>query len=321
MQVRGALSLEFTAEGYTHPSGTVGAGTVITWIDKAGYAVAASWAGTYVRASYVGNMQFENPVPVDTRAVVQARVVHTEGPYVHVQARLIMPSLPGADGGPMVCTECLLVYAAEEGGHLVDAPAWIPETEAQRMRDEQANSAKVLRTTIEQGMNALPFPEEAGPNDELVKLCFIAGAGETTIGSTIRASAIMRWIDEAAAICAARWSGSENVVAAFAGGVRFLENIEVGNVVTVDALLVHTSPRAMHVALRVYAARRHERDPKIVAHSLAVMVVPGDGRAQPVRQWEPESEWSASLEAAAVELVRLRSEAGATWTSGQQRQA
>lgn len=315
MHVRGALSLEFTAEGFGLPSGTVDAGTVITWIDKAGYAVAASWAGTYVRASYVGNMQFQNPVPVDTRAVVQARVVHTHGPYVHVQARLIMPALQGEGGGPLVCTECLLVYAAEEDGRLVDAPVWVPETEGQRERDEQANSAKVIRTTIEQGMNSLPFPEEVGPNDELVRLCFIAGQGETTIGSTVRASAIMRWIDEAAAVCAARWSGSEKVVAAFAGGVRFLANIEAGNVVTVDALLVHTSPRAMHVALRVYAARRHERGARIVAHSLAVMVVPDDGRAQPVRQWEPESEWSSSLESAAVELVKLRSAAGATWSS------
>ena len=168
-------------------------------------------------------------------------------------------------------------------------------------------------------MVALPFPEEVGPNDELVKLCFIAGHGETTIGSTVQASAIMRWIDEAAAVCAARWSGSEHVVAAFAGGVRFLENIEAGDVVTVVALLVHTSPRAMHVALRVYAAKRHQRESKIVAHSLAVMVVPDDGRAQPVPQWEPESEWSASLESAAVELVLLRSAAGTTWTSGQQR--
>lgn len=319
MHVRGALSLEFTAEGYGLPSGAVDAGTVITWIDKAGYAVAASWAGTYVRASYVGNMQFENPVPVETRAVVQARVVHTDGPYIHVQARLIMPSLTGEDGGPLVCTECLMVYAAEEDGRLVDAPVWVPQTEGQRERDEQANSAKRVRNTIEQGMVALPFPEEVGPNDELVKLCFIAGHGETTIGSTVQASAIMRWIDEAAAVCAARWSGSENVVAAFAGGVRFLENIEAGDVVTVDALLVHTSPRAMHVALRVYAAKRHQREAKIVAHSLAVMVVPDDGRAQPVPQWEPESEWSASLESAAVELVRLRSAAGATWASGQQR--
>jgi acyl-CoA hydrolase len=316
MHVRGALSLEFTAEGLIHPSGTADAGTVITWLDKAGYAVAASWAGTYVRASYVGNMQFKNPVPVDTRAVVQARVVHTDGPHIHVQARVLMPSLRGEDGEPMVCTECLLVYAAEEDGRFVDAPAWVPQTEAQRARNEQAHRAKVLRTQIEQGMTALPFPEEVGSNDELVKLCFIAGPSDTTIGSTIRASAVMRWIDEAAGVCAARWAGTENVVAAFAGGVRFLENIDVGNVVTVEALLVHTSQRAMHVALRVYAARRHERQGMIVAHSLAVMVAPVDGRAQPVRQWEPESEWSASLESAAVELVRLRSEAGSMWSAG-----
>ncbi|WP_288819451.1 acyl-CoA thioesterase [uncultured Micrococcus sp.] len=315
MHVRGALSLDFSAESYTHPTGTVDAGTVIAWIDKVGYAVAASWSGSFVRAAYVGNMQFRHPVPVDTRATVQARVVYTEGAQIHVQTRLLLPEIPDAEGRPVVCTDCLMVYTAEEDGVPQDVPVWEPATERQAERARQAREATGLRAEIEGGMAAMPFPDQVGERDELVTLRFLAGASHATVGSTVRAAAVMRWIDEAAAVCAARWSGTENVVAAFAGGVRFVETIRVGEVVSVDALLVHTSARAMHVALRVYAARRHERRGRVVAHSLAVMVAPDDGRARPVEQWEPESEWAAGLEEKAVELVRLRSEAGATWSS------
>ena len=79
MRPPGALALEFRADSFDHPTGLVDAGTVISWIEKAGYAVAASWAGTFVRARYMGHTQFRHPVPVDRRAVVQARVVHTDG--------------------------------------------------------------------------------------------------------------------------------------------------------------------------------------------------------------------------------------------------
>ena len=46
MRPPGALALEFRADSFDHPTGLVDAGTVISWIEKAGYAVAASWAGT-----------------------------------------------------------------------------------------------------------------------------------------------------------------------------------------------------------------------------------------------------------------------------------
>ncbi|WP_319075957.1 acyl-CoA thioesterase [Micrococcus sp. M4NT] len=311
----GALSLDFRADSFDHPSGIVDAGTAISWIDKVCYAVAASWSGSFVRARYMGNMQFRHAVPVDTQATVQARVVHTDGSDVHVQTRLMLPEIPDAAGDPTVCTSSIAVYSAEEGGARLTVPQWVPATPNQVERDEQARRSTVARREVERGMAELPFPASAADLEEMTTLSFLAPTSEATVGGTVNAGAVMRWVDEAAGVCAARWTGHENVVAVFAGGVRFVRNVRVGDLVRVDALLVHTTDRSMHVALRVYAGRRTSRRPRLVAHSISVMVdVSDEGRAGVVRRYVPVSEAARRLEESAVELVRLRSEMGAAWT-------
>lgn len=315
MKPAGALALEFRADSFDHPGGIVDAGTVISWIEKAGYAVAASWAGTYVRARYMGHTQFRHSVPVDRRAVVQARVVHTDGADVHVQTRLLLPQVLDDAGDPVIATSSLVIYSAEEGGARVTVPEWVPATPGQVERDEQARRSTVARRAVERGMARLPFPSSEQAHEEMSTLSFLAPAAEATVGGTINAGAILRWLDEAAAVCAARWTGHESVVAVFGGGVRFVRNIHVGDLVRVDALLVNTTERSMHVALRVYAGRPTGVHPRLVAHSIAVMVdVSAEDQAQPVRQYVPESEGAHRLQEAAVELVRLRSEVGAAWT-------
>ena len=112
MKPAGALALEFRADSFDHPGGLVDAGTVISWIEKAGYAVAASWAGTFVRARYMGHTQFRHSVPVDHRAVVQARVVHTDGADVHVQTRLLLPEVKDESGDPVVATSSVSVMVS-----------------------------------------------------------------------------------------------------------------------------------------------------------------------------------------------------------------
>lgn len=315
MKPAGALALEFRADSFDHPGGLVDAGTVISWIEKAGYAVAASWAGTFVRARYMGHTQFNHSVPVDHRAVVQARVVHTDGADVHVQTRLLLPGVRDHDGEPVVATSSLVVYAAEEGGVRVTVPAWVPATPGQVERDEQARRSTVARRSVERGMARLPFPSPEQAPEEMSTLAFLAPAAEATVGGTINAGAILRWVDEAAAVCAARWTGHESVVAVFGGGMRFVRNVHVGDLVRVDALLVNTTDRSMHVALRVYAGRPTGTRPRLVAHSIAVMVdVSAEGRAQPVRQYVPASEGARRLQETAIELVRMRSEVSAAWT-------
>ncbi len=58
-------------------SGSVSAGRVLEWIDKAGYAAAAGWSATYAVTAYVGNVRFTRPVEVGELVEVTARVVHT----------------------------------------------------------------------------------------------------------------------------------------------------------------------------------------------------------------------------------------------------
>ena len=44
--------------------GHVSAGRVLEWIDKAGYACAVAWSGSYSVTAYVGNVSFTRPVQV-----------------------------------------------------------------------------------------------------------------------------------------------------------------------------------------------------------------------------------------------------------------
>ena len=65
-------------------SGSVSAGRVLEWIDKAGYAAAAGWSGTYAVTAYVGNVRFTRPVEVGELVEVTARVVHTGRTSMHI---------------------------------------------------------------------------------------------------------------------------------------------------------------------------------------------------------------------------------------------
>ena len=59
----GAITLRFLASPTdAGQSGSVSAGRVLEWIDKAGYAAAARWSGTYAVTAYVGNVRFTRPV-------------------------------------------------------------------------------------------------------------------------------------------------------------------------------------------------------------------------------------------------------------------
>ena len=70
-------------------SGSVSAGRVLEWIDKAGYAAAAGWSGTYCVTAYVGNVRFTRPVEVGDLVEVTARVVLTGRSSMHVTVDVV----------------------------------------------------------------------------------------------------------------------------------------------------------------------------------------------------------------------------------------
>lgn len=316
MPTHSSIALQFRAESYDHPDGTVDAGTVMTWIDKTAYASAASWSGTNVVSSYVGNMHFGQPVPVETRVVVQARVVLTGRTSVHVQTRVVLPEVKDAHGRATVSTECVMIYVAvDHEGNSIPVRPWTPETPEEEERQRLAQLRGSIRRDAEEAMIEAP-PPAAELTGESVVLRFVANTREVYPGEKVQGGAVMRWIDEAANVCASRWSG-QPVVAVFAGGVRFYQPVRVGDLVELEARLVHTSSRSMHVSVRARAGDRREREPMLIAHGLTVMVSTGpDGRAAPVPQWPARTEQDQDLERRALELVGLRNKAAHEWAGG-----
>src|SRR5690625_4528344 len=159
MRSRSSITLHFRAEAYDHPSGYVDAGTVMSWLDKAGYATAATWSGSNVMASYIGNMRFGHPVPVDTQIAAQARLIFTEGSLVHVQARLALPDVLDADGEPTVATWVVIVYEAVDAqGEPKQVKDWEPRTGAGHRRREVAAVRSIEHTRGEESLGQVSFP-------------------------------------------------------------------------------------------------------------------------------------------------------------------
>nr|WP_246328179.1 acyl-CoA thioesterase [Garicola koreensis] len=263
----------------------VPAGVVVDWIDKTAYACAASWTRVSCVTSYVGNMHFTVPVPRDTPVTVQARVVHTGRTSVHVQTRVLIPS---DDGGWQTCTECFMIYVAlGKDGEPTEVPGFEPDTELQRRRDVDAVRRMVFRRRVEEEIQSLPT---GFATMEALTMRFPAETEERYPDGKIRGGAVMKWIDLAAEICAERYCGFD-VASVLTGGVRFYRPVTIGDLVEVDARLVLTGSKSMHVLVRVRSGNRWERNPEVVAYGMPVMVAPdGSGAARRITRWEPISD-------------------------------
>ena len=65
---------------------SVAAGSVMEWIDKAGYACAVGWAGTYCVTAYVGNVRHRRPIAPGSLIEV-ARAHHPHRTHEHARRR------------------------------------------------------------------------------------------------------------------------------------------------------------------------------------------------------------------------------------------
>ena len=102
-------------------SGSVSAGRVLEWIDKAGYAAAAGWSGTYAVTAYVGNVRFTRPVEVGELVEVTARVVHTGRSSMHITVDVASGQPRTREMAP--ATRCLIIFVAvDEQGRSTPVP-------------------------------------------------------------------------------------------------------------------------------------------------------------------------------------------------------
>ncbi|WCE32269.1 acyl-CoA thioesterase [Vibrio sp. SCSIO 43137] len=143
-----------------------------------------------------------------------------------------------------------------------------------------------------------------------ITLRFLAEPADVNFGGKVHGGAVMKWIDLAAYACAAGWSG-KYCITAYAGGIRFVAPIHVGNLVEVSAKVIYTGNSSMHIALDVQASDPKELNKVLTTHCIVIMVaVDANGKPTKVPQWQPQTEEDIKLRDSAIKLMNMRKEIG-----------
>jgi acyl-CoA hydrolase len=151
------ISLRMLAEPHdVNFGGKVHGGTVMKWIDQAGYTCAVGWSGMYCVTVYVGGIRFIQPIHIGNVVEVRARVIYTGNTSMHIGVDV-------SAGDPKLgqfhkTTHCVIVFVAMgEDGKPTKVPAWEPATpEDQALRDYARELQRMLGGIQEQVERLLP---------------------------------------------------------------------------------------------------------------------------------------------------------------------
>ncbi len=107
--------------------GKVHGGTVMKWIDQAGYACAVGWSGCYCVTVALGGIQFVAPILIGDLVSVRCKLVHTGTSSMHLAVDVVARDLKTA--GERIATHCVITFVALDGpdGRPVAVPRWVPE--------------------------------------------------------------------------------------------------------------------------------------------------------------------------------------------------
>ena len=283
--------------------GSVDGGKLLEWIDEAAYAAAAQWSGRDCVTAYVGNMHLDRPISVGELVELHASVVYTGRSSMHILVTLYSSDPTRAKG--VQTSQCPTIFVAvDDTGNPVDIPPWTPITMLELLRQRQARVRIPMRKRIEGAIAAENYTAEG--TAPRATLRFLAAVTDAKWGGKVHGGRVMRWIDEAACVCGADWTGAQ-VITSYIAGIRFYRPIDVGHVIEVKARLIHSGPRSVHVSIDVTTPDTLGGQPHLAAHGLVVVVsLDEHGKARPVPKWEPDSDEDHRLDQHARHLIELR---------------
>ena len=145
------LTLQFLAEPTdVNYGGKVHGGTVMKWIDQAGFAAAVGWSGHYCVTVAVGGIRFVAPVLISDLVTVSARLVRTG--RTSMQFGVGVRARDPMGGDARLCTHCIIVFVAvdRETGTPIEVPSWTPTGEKDRHLFEYAEKVMALSKGIEE---------------------------------------------------------------------------------------------------------------------------------------------------------------------------
>lgn len=122
------ITLRFLAEPSTvNFGGKVHGGTVMKWIDEAGYACATGWAKRYCVTVYVDGMRFHRPILIGDLVEVQARLAYTGNSSMNIAVEVRSGDIKS--GAMDKTTECVIVFVSvDDQGKPMPVDGWNPET-------------------------------------------------------------------------------------------------------------------------------------------------------------------------------------------------
>ena len=305
------ITLRFLASPQDSAVGgtTVAAGRVLEWIDKAGYACAAGWSGSYCVTAYVGNVHFTAPIRAGELVEAHASIIHTG--RTSMQVLVVIEAADVQSRAYTPAMHCILVFVAvDDDGAPRAVPVWTPSTDAERLLNERAVQRLAARRDIRDAMVDQRYSDEGTTPRTVFR--FLAAPSAANWGGNAHGGTVMGWIDETAYACAVGWS-SADARAVYSGGIHFFRPIRIGHVVEVEARLIHTGAHSMHIAVHVRSGSPSMPEAlEPTTQCMSIFVDPGpDGRARPVKPLELRSDEDRRLDRHARELIRLRDLLGA----------
>ena len=139
--------------------GKVHGGTVMKWIDQAGYAAAVGWSGRYCVTVAVGGIQFVAPILIGDLVIVRCKLIRTGSTSMHFAVEVVARDLRTA--AERMATRCVIVFVALEDGRPAPVPAWLPTTAADCSL--AAHAQKLQELSREMEAQVAGFSEPPGP--------------------------------------------------------------------------------------------------------------------------------------------------------------
>jgi acyl-CoA hydrolase len=123
-----AVTLRFLTEpAHVNFGGKVHGGSVMKWIDQAGYTCAAGWTGTYCVTVYLGGLHFLGPIVVGELVELRALVIRTGRSSLDIAVDVYAGD--PKTGERRRTGHCVIVFVGlNSAGRASPVPAWKPKT-------------------------------------------------------------------------------------------------------------------------------------------------------------------------------------------------
>jgi len=141
--------------------GKVHGGSVMRWIDQAGFACASGWSGGYCVTVYVGGIRFMKPIRIGQLVEVEARVILTGRTSMHLAVDVA--AIDMASGHRAETSHCVIVFVAVDAhGEPRAVPTWVPRTRLERAWATYAERLAAVRQAVEGELQASKPKTSAG---------------------------------------------------------------------------------------------------------------------------------------------------------------